>query len=280
MSPALLALSASLSWGVADYLGGIYSRRLHPLAVLLVVDVAGFLPVVPFALLHDHESLTWKVALLASAGAVSGGTGLLAFYRGMSIGAIPIVAPITGLSPIIPITVGLATGDDPSRWQELGFALALLGTILAAREQHPETGRTRVASGVGLALVAMVCFGGYFVVIHAAAQDDSFWTLVVFRAAAALFAASVVLAVRPSLRMAGGTLAVLVCAALLDLGGSIGYTLASRHGELSIVAVLAALYPLTMVVLATVVGRERVARTQLAGGCAALAGVALVVGGG
>ena len=188
MTSALLALAASVSWGVADYLGGHFSRRLSPFAVLLVVDVVAVVPILPFALTHGTDGLTWKIAALGTAGAIAGGTGLLAFYRGMQIGAISIVAPITGLSATIPIVVGLATGDHPSHWQELGFALALVGVVLAAREQHPETGKVRIASGVGLALVALVCFGGYFVPIHAGSQEDAFWTLAIFRVAAAAFA--------------------------------------------------------------------------------------------
>jgi drug/metabolite transporter (DMT)-like permease len=279
VTSALLALGASVSWGVADFLGGFFARRLHPLAVLLVVDIGGMLPVLPFALTRGTDGLTGTVALLSAAGAVSGGIGLLAFYRGMRIGAISIVAPITGLSATIPIVVGLATGDKPSAWQELGFALALAGVVLAAREHHPETGKLKVASGVGVALVALVCFGGYFVPIHAAAHRNAFWSLIAFRISAALFATLIVAARRPSLRMPPRWLALLCGAALLDLGGSLGYALASRHGLLSVVSVLGALYPVTTVALAMVVSRERIARLQLGGAFAALCGVALIVGG-
>jgi drug/metabolite transporter (DMT)-like permease len=279
VSSALLALAASVSWGAADYLGGHFSRRLSPFAVLLVVDVVSVLPVLPFALTHGTDGLTWKVAALATAGAIAGGTGLLAFYRGMQIGAISIVAPITGLSATIPIVVGLATGDHPSHWQELGFALALVGVFFAAREQHPDTGKARIASGVGLAVVALVCFGGYFVPIHAGSQEDAFWTLLVFRVSAAAFALGIVAAARPSLRMPRPWFWMLCLAALLDLGGSLGFTLASREGLLSVVSVLAALYPVTTVALAMIVSRERIARVQLGGAAVALGGVALVVGG-
>jgi len=280
VSSALLALAASVSWGVSDYLGGHFSRRLSPFAVLLVVDVVSVLPILPFALTHGTDDLTWKIAALGIAGAIAGGTGLLAFYRGMQIGAISIVAPITGLSATIPIVVGLATGDHPSHWQELGFALALVGVFLAAREQHPETGKVRIASGVGLALVALVCFGMYFVPIHAGSQEDAFWTLAIFRVAAAAFALAIVAATRPSLRMPRSWLWLLCLAGLLDLGGSVGFTLASRNGLLSVVSVLAALYPVTTVALAMLVSRERVARLQLGGAAVALGGVALIVGGG
>lgn len=279
MTSALLALAASVSWGVADYLGGHFSRRLSPFAVLLVVDVVAVLPILPFALTHGTDGITWKIAALGTAGAISGGIGLLAFYRGMQIGAISIVAPITGLSATIPIVVGLATGDHPSHWQELGFVLALVGVVLAAREHHPETGKVRIASGVGLALVALVCFGGYFVPIHAGSQEDAFWTLTLFRVAAAAFALAVVAMTRPSLRMPRSWLWLLCLAALLDLGGSVGYTLASRNGLLSVVSVLGALYPVTTVALAMVVSRERVAPAQLGGAAVALGGVALIVGG-
>jgi drug/metabolite transporter (DMT)-like permease len=119
----------------------------------------------------------------------------------------------------------------------------------------------------------------YFVPIHAGSQEDAFWTLATFRVAAAAFALSIVAVTRPSLRMPRAWLWLLCLAAILDLGGSVGFTLASRNGLLSVVSVLGALYPVTTVALAMLVSRERVARLQLGGAAVALGGVVLIVGG-
>src|SRR5207249_9409668 len=105
-------------------------------------------------------------ALLAIPAAISGTLGLYAYYRGMAVGAMSIVAPIAGISAIVPVIVGIASGDRPSVWQLLGIACALVGVFLAARE--PGRTGTRFAAGVGLAMIAAVGFGGYFPFMHAA----------------------------------------------------------------------------------------------------------------
>jgi drug/metabolite transporter (DMT)-like permease len=275
---AILALAASVSWGVADYLAGINARRLGTWSVLVVMELVGFgllLPVLPFR----GDVPTTRTVLLGAAGAIGATIGVVAFFEGMTRGAMAIVVPISGLSPIIPVIVGLATGDSPSALQIAGFVLALGGGAALAHEPTPTGEPMRFANGAGLAVVAMLGFGCYFVPIHAGSKVDPFWTTFAFRGTVCVLLGIVLAIRRPQLRLPRRVLPVLLTIGVLDLGGTVGYALASGKGLLSVVSVLGALYPLTTVALAIVFTGERLRRRQTAGVSVALTGVVLVVTG-
>src|SRR5438067_5747211 len=172
MLAAALALAAAVSWGIGDFLGGLKSRALRPVAVLIVAQpIGGALLGLWVALRGQGPPGT--AVLWACLASVFGTTGLIAFYRGMAAGALSIVAPIAGAGAAIPVIWGLLTGDHPSGYQELGFAAALLGVVLASWERRPEA--AALAAGVGWAVVAMLAFGGYYVPMHAASRADWAW---------------------------------------------------------------------------------------------------------
>ncbi len=212
--------------------------------------------------------------LLAIPAALSGTLGLYAYYRGMAVGAMSVVAPIAGVSAAVPVAVGLATGDRPSQLQIVGIVVALTGVALAARE-HQE-GERRVAAGVGLALLAALGFGGYFVPMHAAGKADFWWASLIFRATAFSMVALTALAVRGSVRVSRGDAAFVAAVGLGDMLGNVLFAASSQHGLVSVAWVLASLYPIVTVVLARIVLSERVDRGQEAGIVATLAGVVLI----
>lgn len=274
----LAALGASVAWGVADFFGGLKSRTLGALAVMLAAQLAGTL-VIAVVVAATAEGPDSAVVLLAAPAAVAGTLGLYAFYRGMAAGAISIVAPIAGVSAVIPVVFGVVSGDRPSRLQAIGIAVALGGVALAAREPAETRGTTRIAAGAGLALLAAIGFGSYFPVMHAAARSDVLWAVLVFRLTATSLVVAAALAVRPPLPRRPRDLAVASSIGVLDMTGNFCFALASSRGLVSIVSVLSSLYPVVTVVLARAVLSERVARSQQAGAVAALTGVALISGG-
>ncbi|MDX6505091.1 MAG: hypothetical protein QOE29_2216 [Gaiellaceae bacterium] len=276
MIPALLALAASVSWGIADYLAGVNARKLGSWSVLVVMELVGFLLVLPLLPLHT-ELPSQRTVLLGAAGAVAATVGIFAFYEGMTRGAMAIVVPLSGLSPIIPVIVGLATGESVSAFQIVGFACALAGGAALAHEPTPTGEPMRLANGAGLALIAMLGFGCYFVPIHAGSKVDPFWTTLVFRGVVVLLVGTVFAIRRPQLHVPRRLVPVLLCVGVLDLGGTVGYALASGKGLLSVVSVLAALYPLTTVGLAIAFTGERLGKRQTAGVIVALTGVVLVI---
>lgn len=277
MPAALLALAASISWGIGDFLGGLRSRVLRPLTVLAVSQPVG-LALVGLAVAARGVGPPGPRVLLVCPAAVLGTLGLVAFYRGMAAGAISVVAPIAGTSAAIPVAYGLATGDDPSPLQELGFAAAIVGIVLASWERG-RAGRVPVAAGVGWGLVAALAFGGYFVPMHAASQGDFLWAAFLFRAASTTLVWAAVLLLRPRLGAARRSLPSLAAIGVLDTGGNVFFAAASGLGLVSVVSVLASLYPVVTVLLARLTLRERVARMQEVGVAITLASVVLVSAG-
>jgi len=272
----VLALGASLTWGFADFFGPLFGRALGALRVLVYVQLGGLvgIAVIVAARGKGPESAT---ALLAIPAAISGTLGLYAYYRGIAVGAVSVVAPVAGVSAAIPVVVGVVSGDRPSTWQLLGIAAALLGVFLASRE--PGHGTTRFAAGVGLALLAAIGFGGYFPPMHAAGNADFWWASLIFRITSTSAIGAAVLVRRPPLAMPPVQLSLVALVGMGDMLGNLFFAAASTSGLVSVTSVLASLYPIVTVLLARFLLAERVARSQEAGIALTLAGVALISAG-
>src|SRR5947207_7875840 len=271
-----LALGASLTWGLADFFGPLQGRVLGALRALVYVQLGG-LAAIALIVAVRGKGPGDTAALLAVPAAISGTLGLFAYYRGIAVGAISIVAPIAGISALLPVIVGIISGDRPSAWQLLGIAAALAGVFMAAREP----GRTgaRLASGVGLAMLAAVGFGGYFPFMHAAGNADFWWASLIFRITSTSVTLLAVAVQRPSLAVEPLRMSLLALIGVGDMMGNLLFAAASTTGLVSVTSVLASLYPVVTVVLARLVLSERVARSQEAGIGLTLAGVALISAG-
>jgi drug/metabolite transporter (DMT)-like permease len=270
---ALLALGASASWGLGDFLGGVKSRVLHPLAIMAVSQPIG-LGLLGVAVAARGTAPPGPAVAWALLSAVFGTTALAAFYRGMAVGAISIVAPIAGAGAAIPVAVGLATGDHPSGLQGVGFAAAIGGVVLSSWERAG--GRSQRATGAGFGIVAMLGFGLYFVFLHMASADDFLWPAFLFRVTSVSLVWCALLLVRPPLRAIGGAWLVLVAIGCLDTGGNTLFAAASAHGSISVTSVLASLYPVVTVLFARYRLHERVHRAQEVGIALTIAGIVLV----
>ena len=276
MQAIVLALGASLTWGLADFFGPLQGRVLGALRTLVYVQLGGLVGIALIVAVRG-KGPEHAAVLLAIPAAVSGTLGLFAYYRGIAVGAISIVAPIAGISAIVPVIVGIVSGDRPSTWQLLGIACALLGVFLAARE--PGRGGARFAAGVGLAMLAAIGFGGYFPFMHAAGNADFWWASLVFRMVSTSVIVVAVAVQRPTLGVPARILPWLALIGFGDMFGNLLFAAASTSGLVSITSVLASLYPIVTVVLARIVLSEKVARSQEAGIGLTLAGVALISAG-
>jgi uncharacterized membrane protein len=283
MVAVVLALASSLAWGLADFLGGLQSRRHALLAVLalsqgfaLLVMVSAVAAGVPTA--HDGAATAW-----AAGAGVLGICGLAAFYRALSIGTMSIVAPLSATGTAIPVLVGLLSGDRPSALQAFGMALAACGVVLAAREAPAADPGARRAGRMSilLALVAAVGFGSFFAMLDRAEESaDVAWVLLVVRAVDVAVVGLVALARRPPLPRDRTALGALVVVGAFDLLANLLFAVAAGRGLLSVVGVLGSLYPAVTVVLARVLLHERPTRVQDAGVAITLAGVLAIAAGG
>lgn len=278
MLAVVLALSASLCWGVADFAGGFFSRRLPAIAVVLVLETGGLLGAGVLLLITREAPPDGTSLLLAAAAGLSGTAGLVCFFRGMALGSMAVVAPVFASgAAIVPVVVGLATGDAITALVGAGLALAAAGILLASLEGEHEGGAAQ-RRALGFALVGALGAAGFVVGSDAASDGSVLWTLIVARAAAIPFLAAGVRATcggLPGLR----DLRWIGLVGLVDLTATGLFGLATTEGALAVVAVLGAMYPVVTAGLARVVLKERVRRIQLAGVVCALLGVALVAAG-
>jgi drug/metabolite transporter (DMT)-like permease len=279
---AVLALASSISWGTADFLGGLQSRR-HALLAVLLVSQAVALAILVVAVLagapteHDTAATLWA----AGVGAL-GILALVAFYRALSIGTMSVVAPISATGVAIPVLVGLVSGERPGALQVAGIALACAGVILAARESPAEEEAARRAgrTAIGLALIAAVGFGSFFAGMDRAEETgDVAWVLLCARVVDVALLGAAAAVFRPRLPRAGTALGVIAAIGALDLLANLLFVLAAGRGLLSVVGVLGSLYPAVTVILARVVLHERLTRTQHAGVLVTLAGVVALAAG-
>ena len=277
MVSVLLALAASVSWGVSDFLGGLNSRSLAVASVLLVSQTVGLGLLLPLALVHGWPAFDGASYGYAVAGSAAGLIGIAAMYRGMAVGTVSVVAPISATGAALPVIFGLVRGEHATVLQMLGMSLALVGIVLASRASDDSgSSEGKLANGVGFAALAALGFGGFFVLIHQASTYDVLWAGAIQRLTGVCIMVVVVLALRPSLKVGWPRVPALLVIGTLDTGANVLYGAASTMGLVSVSAVLASLYPVMTVVLARFVLRERLSPSQGSGVVCALAGVAFI----
>lgn len=278
MTAILLALAASACWGLSDFTAGLKSRSVPLYVVLGVAQLAGFAVIGPVVAIRGEAPPNALFALYAALAGISGFVGVACFYRGLAIGKMGVVAPISATAPLIPLVGGLVRGERPSSLQFAGMALALVGIVLASRD--PAVDRPgRIAVGTGLGVLTAVGFGLALLALNEASKSDPYWATLVLRCATTAVVVLALLATRPSFGGARRALPALVVVGVLEVTGVVLFSVASTRGLLSVVAVLSSLYPVLIVVLARVVLEERLTRVQLTGASAALSGAALLSAG-
>ncbi|MEA2189524.1 MAG: hypothetical protein QOK16_4535 [Solirubrobacteraceae bacterium] len=276
------ALGSAALWGLSDYLGGLKSRS-YPVPVVLAAMYLTSLTAMALFVGTRGEAPPETSAVVASLGAgVVGIAGLTALYRALAIGTMSIVAPIASTGVCIPVLVGLAAGDSPGFVRSLGLALAVVGIVLASREDDAgPVDLSRQRSSILLAITAGIGFGSYFVLAKIGSSGDVGWALLLSRVSALpLIGAFAYLALRRAgRRPRGRAILALAGLGLIDLGANVCYNHATTIGELSSVAVGSSLYPVVTVMLAALLLGERVQGVQRVGVIVALTGVVLIAAG-
>ncbi|MFF4235595.1 EamA family transporter [Actinomadura geliboluensis] len=281
----VLALSAALAYGVADFLGGAVARKSTALKALTWCVPIGLVVVLVAALLGGGSASPGPLAWGFAAG-MSGGAGLIAFYRALARGPMSVVAPVSALAAaVLPVAVGIAKGERLDASVLVGVLLCLVAIGLVSMEAgdggEAAAGR-RLDSGPIMAAVSGTCFGVFFVLLEAAGDGSGLWPIVGARVgnllvvvAAVLFLVARGRGLGP--RVSGRTLIGLaLLSGSLDAGANVLYFLAVHDGLLSLAAVLTSLYPAITVLLARIAYSERLRAVQRVGLLVAAAGVALV----
>lgn len=247
---------------------------MNAAAVAFASQVIGTACVIVMILIVRPTPPSWPDLGLGAIGGICGGLGVFVFYKALAMGTMSLVAPVSALGAGVPMVFGIADGERPSTLALAGALIALAGAVLASRAPGHAP-----RHGLGLAALAALGFGAFFVLIKPAADTSVLWAGLSTRVSSVPILLAVCFAIKTSVRVGTGLWPLMIGAGVLDIAANLAYAEATQHGLLSIVAVLAGLYPIATVVLAQVVLKERLSQGQAAGVLAALVGVGFIAAG-
>ena len=268
---------SALAWGGGDFGGGLLTRRTALFGVVLLSQLVGMALALALAIARGETAPTPADLGWSALAGVVGGVGITALYRGLAVGRMGIVAPVTGvIAALIPVTAGIVLEGLPPPLVLVGIVLAVLAVVLVSRVADDERSGP---SGLGLALIAGVAIGLFSVFAAQLSDGHAFGPLVVIRGAEALLIVVAVIVTRSAWRPAGRLVPAIAAVGVLDMVGNGAFILAVQAGALAVAAVLSSLYPVTTVVLATIFLRERVTRTHAVGIALAVTAIACIAAG-
>ena len=284
MLPVALGLGAAVSIGVSNIAAGLASRRLTPLIVGFWAQATGLVLCALLLLFLRPSLLPGQIAGGLIAG-LAGGLGMVFFYRAMAAGAISLVSPITACAVVFPVLYAIASGENPTPLASAGIAAIIGGIVLASLQPAPvpgdptDTGLAGDRRAIGLAVLAAVMFGAFFILLDlapAATGAGTLWTAAAVRVSGFSVQAALVLAGPRRLSSPGRLAPAVLLAGTLDLLSLILINIGSTTDSYGIVTALVGLYPVVAMLLGVVALRERLTRIQTSGAALAMAGVLLV----
>ncbi|HEX9816716.1 MAG TPA: DMT family transporter [Candidatus Thermoplasmatota archaeon] len=270
-----LGLAGAASWGTADFCGGVASRKADPYVVILVSQFIGLMLLVVGAVALDQPlsgltTLAWGAAV-----GLVGIVGIVSLYRGLAIGPMSVVAPVSGVfAAAIPIPVSIALEGWPGAPLFLGFGFGLVGIWLVARGSGSlgRISRTPLLLGI----LAGASFGVFYILLDQAGEGGLLWPLASARVTSVIALAPIVLMRRASLPATGRVWLLTALAGGLDAGGNVFFILVAQLGRLDVASVLLSLYPAATAIIAFLVLKERLGRTQVLGLIAMAAAIVLM----
>lgn len=273
----VLALSSAVVYGAADFLGGLASRRTSVFGVVALSQLVGLTALLVLLPWLGGPVSAADLGWGAAAG-LAGAAGLVVFFRTLAGGVMSVVAPVTAVTAAaVPVLVGLAGGDRIGTWAAVGIALALVAVVLVSAETGLSALRAARPAALAPALLAGSMFGLFFVLLDRTSAAAGLTPLVTARIASVSLVVLIALAGRQSLRVSRAALPLVAVSGLGDMAANGLFLLATQaDGQLAITGVLASLYPVSTVVLAQVVLRERLVGAQVAGLLAAATAVVLI----
>ncbi|MFE0426112.1 EamA family transporter [Streptomyces sp. NPDC058953] len=286
---ALFALTTALLMGLADFGGGLLTRRAPALTVVVAsqtvaVVVLGVIVLATAAWREAGPQLWYAVAA-----GVLGPVALLCFYQALALGPMGVVSPLGSVGVAVPVGVGLLLGERPGPVQLAGIGVAVLGIVMAGGPElrgAPVQRRT-----VALTLVAAVGFGAVMTLIAEASSSVTGLFLALFvQRTVNIAVGGTALAVTArrgrrilpedgGLRVLWSALPLLAFVGLADVASNGTYALAAQTGPVTVAAVLSHLYPVVTVLAALIVLKERLRGVQATGAGLALVGSVLLAGG-
>jgi len=276
-----LALVSGIGYGVSDFVGGLASRRVAALRVVLVSYPVALVLLTTISFVVGGHVTTPAIVWGGLCG-LSQAFGVWWFYAALGAGPMSLVSPLTAILVAgVPIVAGVLLGERPTLLAYTGIGLALIAVVLVSREDRGEDSTTQrfTAKVAWLTLGAGLAFGLNFVLIDQAPHDAGLWPLAFARLSATLMVVAIAAMSRNLVVPSGVPLRLALAAGVLDTVANVAMLLALQVSLLSLTSVLISLYPAGTVLLALVVLKERVTRWQAAGMVLAVAAVGLIAAG-
>ncbi|MBG0856928.1 DMT family transporter [Streptomyces spinoverrucosus] len=283
---ALFALATSFLWGLADFGGGLLTRRTPALTVVVVSQSIAVVVLGAIVVATGGWSETGPQLWFAVGAGLVGPVAMLAFYKALALGPMGVVSPLGSLGVAVPVGVGLVLGERPGLLQIAGIVVAVAGVVLAGGPQFRGAPVQRQA--VLLTLLAAFGFGAVMALIAEASTTLTglFLALFVQRVTNVVAGGTALyISVRrgsPALPADGfpwASLPALAFVGLADVAANGTYSIAAQHGPVTVAAVLASLYPVVTALAARGFLSERLRAVQAAGAGLALAGTLLLATG-
>ncbi|HSO12166.1 MAG TPA: DMT family transporter [Anaerolineales bacterium] len=264
MLPIIYGLLSSATWGAADFIGGLVSKRTSPIRVLYLAEIASFIPFIVLAIVLREPLPPAPDLFMGALASVLGLIGLVFLYRALAEGQMTIAAPVSALfAAFIPVLFGSLTLGLPSITTMIGFGLAFLAVWLIS--QTDSTNWRFSISDLRLPLISGFFFGFYFIIIHKATLNAFFWPLATARFAGFVALGLYALITRQPAMPPRETWTLCIINGIIDIAGNGFYVLSAHAGRIDVAAVLGALYPASTVLLAWIFLKERLSAIQTLG---------------
>lgn len=276
MISILFGLTSALSWGAGDFTGGMASRKTGAYRAVFYGEIIGLTIILLVALIVWQPVPNLDIWALSMVAGALGTTGLLLLYHSMTKGLMSIATPVSALlAAVLPVVIGSFTESLPTLITFVGFAFALSAVWLISQSEGGVKDILSHIADLQLPLFAGIGFGLYFVLIHAATRTALLWPMVASRMGGILILLLYMILRREPLKVEGSAWSMILLNGVLDIGGNFFFVLAGQTGRLDISAVLSSLYPGSTVILAWIILKERLSRTQWIGIISAMIAIIL-----
>lgn len=273
LTGAGLSLGTAAVWGAGDFAGGIATKRANVFRVVAGAHACGLLLMLLLVWITAEPFPPRSTLLWGAMAGITGAIGVAALYQALAVGRMGIVAPVASvITGVLPVLAGIYIEGMPDPIQLAGFALALVSIWLIARPD----GKIDTHRGLGLAVLAGIMFGLFFIACKQAGHHAVFWPLVAARTASTLLMLLIVAFSVGDKRPLRPALVAILFSGILDTSANALFIAATQRGRLDVTSVLSSLYPASTVILARIFLKERMSATQNAGIVGALISVALI----